>query len=46
MFDRRHERIETVQTKSDVELYDAAEVSYVAGAKGATRKSLATADFD
>jgi histidinol-phosphatase (PHP family) len=45
-YERRREAIDRHRDRTDVTLYDAAEVSYVAGAERETRAFLAAADFD
>jgi len=45
-YERRREAIDRYRDRTAVTLYDAAEVSYVAGAERETRAFLAAADFD
>ncbi|WP_415379779.1 PHP domain-containing protein [Halosimplex sp. TS25] len=45
-YERRREAIERVRPRTDLTVWDAAEVSYVAGAEAETADLLAAADFD
>jgi histidinol-phosphatase (PHP family) len=45
-YERRREAIEDARTETDLRLYDAAEMSYVAGAEAAIESFLSTAGFE